>query len=71
MWCFRFNYFILEKKNNYPAKYKSNYFTDYVKVKELYELGYNDKEIGKQVGTSSSSIFRWRRKNNLPINSKK
>jgi hypothetical protein len=38
---------------------------DGARARELYDQGMSDGDIGKEFGVSSSSIFQWRKKNNL------
>lgn len=42
--------------------------TDYPKVQELYEQGWNDGQIGDELGYTSKEVLGYRRKNKLPAN---
>ena len=51
-------------------------FGRYVKATEedkmrLYSMGLSDGRIAEQLGTSETTIWKWRRKNNLPHNRRK
>lgn len=40
-------------------------------VRQLYEEGLNDGEIAREIGVCGNTVFRWRKENNLPANSRK
>ena len=51
-------------------------FGRYVKATEedkmrLYSMGLSDYSIAEKLGTSATTILKWRRKNNLPHNRRK
>lgn len=44
---------------------------DFTRVRQLYDEGYSDKAIGKEIGCADGTIYSWRKRNGLPPVSQK
>jgi hypothetical protein len=40
---------------------------DHARCHELYSAGCNDPEIARQLGVQPATIWKWRKKNGLPV----